>query len=54
MALSRMYYENVRTQGVAQGLVDDLLLVGGQVIIPHIFLPPLSPFSRSLSRSTAF
>jgi len=34
--------------------VDDFLLVGGQVIIPHVFLPPLPPFSRSLTRSTAF
>ena len=34
--------------------VEDLLLVRGEVIIPHVFLPPLPPFSRSLTRSIAF
>jgi len=29
--------------------VDDLLLVHGKVIIPHVFLPPLPSFSRSLT-----
>jgi len=33
--------------------VDDLLLVRGEVIIPHVFLLPLPPFSRPLTRLTA-
>jgi len=34
--------------------VDDLLLDCGEVIIPPVFLPPLPPFSRSLTHPTAF
>ena len=33
--------------------VDDLLLVRGEVIIPHVFLLPFPPFSRPLTRLTA-
>jgi len=34
--------------------VDDLMFVRGELIIPHIFLPPLPLFSQTLTRSTAF
>ena len=34
-------------------LVDDLLLVHGEVIIPDEFLPPFPSFLRSLTLSTA-
>jgi len=32
---------------------DDLLLVRGEVIIPHVFLSPLPSFLRSLTLLTA-
>ena len=34
--------------------VDDLLFVRGELIIPHVFLPPLPLFSQTLTRATAF